>query len=89
MNAMFENLHWTIVHWRSKDVDNTLKAYQLYLQTAIETEATASLNNFRFKYIFWKKKTHGLVVQMVEEIKQFVMIPSCLTLWSTATSLIW
>ena len=56
MNAMFENLHWTIVHWRSKDVDNTLKAFQLYLQTAIATEATASLNNFRFKYIFWKKR---------------------------------
>jgi len=77
MIAMVENhLHWTIVHWRSKDVDNTLKAYQLNLQTAIGTKAPASLLNFYFKYTFCRKglkkvKAHGLGVHTAEEIEQF------------------
>jgi hypothetical protein len=61
MIAMVENhLHWTIVHWRSKDVDNTLKAYQLNLQTAIGTKAPASLLNFYFKYTFCRKVRENL-----------------------------
>merc|ERR1712013_31432 len=57
MIAMGENhLHWTIVHWRSKDVDNTLKGYQLNLQTAIGSKAPASLLNFYFKYTFCRKE---------------------------------
>jgi len=74
---MVENhLHWTIVHWRSKDVDNTLKGYQLNLQTAIGSKAPASLLNFYFKYTFCRKglkkvKAHGLGVHTPEEIEQF------------------
>merc|ERR1711872_717382 len=77
MIAMVENhLHWTIVHWRSKDVDNTLKGYQLNLQTAIGSKAPASLLNFYFKYTFCRKglkkvKAHGLGVHTAEEIEQF------------------
>jgi len=77
MIAMVENhLHWTIVHWRSKDVDNTLKGYQLNLQTAIGSKAPASLLNFYFKYTFCRKglkkvKAHGLGVHTPEEIEQF------------------
>merc|ERR1711942_227140 len=76
MIAMVENhLHWTIVHWRSKDVDNTLKGYQLNLQTAIGSKAPASLLNFYFKYTFCRKglkkvKAHGLGVHTPEEIEQ-------------------
>merc|ERR1719397_752297 len=77
MITMVENhLHWTIVHWRSRDVDNTLKGYKLNLQTAIGSRAPASLLNFYFKYTFCRKglkkvKAHGLGVHTAEEIEQF------------------
>jgi len=77
MIAMVENhLHWTILHWRSKDVDNTLKGYQLNLQTTIGSKAPASLLNFYFKYTFCRKglkkvKAHGLGLHTPEEIEQF------------------
>merc|ERR1712088_939599 len=77
MIAMVENhLHWTIVHWRSKDVDNTLKGYQLNLQTAIGSKAPASLLNFYFKYTFCRKglkkvRSNGMGVHTNEEIENF------------------
>merc|ERR1712113_776694 len=77
MIAMVENhLHWTIVHWRSKDVDNTLKGYQLNLQTAIGSKAPASLLNFYFKYTFCRKgfkkvRSNGMGVHTAEEIENF------------------
>ena len=49
----------TIVHWRSRDVDNTLKGYKLNLQTAIGSRAPASLLNFYFKYTFCRKVSAG------------------------------
>merc|ERR550519_2009325 len=57
-------------------VDNTLKGYQLNLQTAIGSKAPASLLNFYFKYTFCRKglkkvKAHGLGVHTPEEIEQF------------------
>merc|ERR1712088_653736 len=77
MVAMVENhLHWTIVYWKSKDVDNILKGYKLNLQSAIGSKAPASLLNFYFKYTFCRKglkkvKAHGLGVHTPEEIEQF------------------
>merc|ERR1712165_366136 len=77
MIAMVENhLHWTIVHWRSKDVDNTLKGYKLDIQTAIGSKAPASLLNFYFKYTFCRKglkrvRSNGMGVHTAEEIENF------------------
>merc|ERR1711990_1259232 len=77
MIAMVENhLHWTIVYWRSKDVDNILKGYKLNLQTAIGSKAPASILNFYFKYTFCRKglkkvRANGMGVHTAEEIENF------------------
>lgn len=77
MVAMVENhLHWTIVHWRSKDAENILKGYKLDIQSIIGSKAPASILNFFFKYTFCRKglkkvKAHGLGVHTPEEIEQF------------------
>jgi len=77
MVAMVENhLHWTIVHWRSKDAENILKGYKLDIQTIIGSKAPAAILNFFFKYSFCRKglkkvKAHGLGVHTAEEIEQF------------------
>merc|ERR1719373_466126 len=77
MIAMVENhLHWTIVYWKSKDVDNILKGYKLNLQSAIGSKAPASLLNFYFKYTFCRKglkkvRSNGMGVHTAEEIENF------------------
>merc|ERR1712088_930912 len=77
MIAMVENhLHWTIVYWRSKDVENILKGYKLNLQTAIGSKAPASILNFYFKYTFCRKglkkvRANGMGVHTAEEIENF------------------
>merc|ERR1712158_56899 len=77
MVAMVENhLHWTIVYWKSKDVDNILKGYKLNLQTAIGSKAPASILNFYFKYTFCRKglkkvRANGMSVHTAEEIENF------------------
>merc|ERR1740122_483647 len=74
---MVENhLHWTIVYWKSKDVDNILKGYKLDLQSAIGSKAPASLLNFYFKYTFCRKglkrvRSNGMGVHTAEEIETF------------------
>merc|ERR1712172_314874 len=73
---MVENhLHWTIVYWKSKDVDNILKGYKLNLQSAIGSKAPASLLNFYFKYTFCRKglkrvRSNGMGVHTAEEKKE-------------------
>merc|ERR1719516_116995 len=77
MIAMVENhLHWTIVHWKSKDAENILKGYKLDISNVIGTKAPAAILNFIFKYSFCRKgmkkvKAHGLGVHNSEEIEQF------------------
>merc|ERR1712079_751173 len=77
MVAMVENhLHWTIVYWKSKDVDNILKGYKLNIQTAIGSKAPASILNFYFKYTFCRKglkkvRANGMGVHTAEEIENF------------------
>merc|ERR1712002_815546 len=77
MIAMVENhLHWTVVYWKSKDVDNILKGYKLNLQSAIGSKAPASLLNFYFKYTFCRKgmkkvRSNGMGAHTAEEIESF------------------
>jgi len=77
MIAMVENhLHWTVVYWKSKDVDNILKGYKLNLQSAIGSKAPASLLNFYFKYTFCRKgmkkvRSNGMGAHTPEEIENF------------------
>jgi len=77
MVAMVENhLHWTMVHWRSKDSDNILKGYKLDIQTMIGSKAPPSILNWVFKYMHCRKglkkvKSQGLGVHSPEEIEQF------------------
>merc|ERR1712012_504211 len=77
MIAMVENhLHWTIVYWKSKDVDNILKGYKLNLQSAIGSKAPASILNFYFKYTFCRKglkkvRSNGMGAHTAEEIEAF------------------
>merc|ERR1712002_750045 len=77
MIAMVENhLHWTMVYWKSKDVDNILKGYKLNLQSAIGSKAPASLLNFYFKYTFCRKgmkkvRSNGMGAHTAEEIESF------------------
>merc|ERR1711988_1854744 len=70
------HLHWTIVYWRSKDVDHILQGYKLNLQNAIGSKAPASILNFYFKYTFCRKglkkvRANGMGVHTAEEIENF------------------
>merc|ERR1712203_606640 len=77
MVAMVENhLHWTMVHWRSRESDNILKGYKLDIQTMIGSNAPPSILNWVFKYMHCRKgmkkvKSQGLGVHSAEEIEQF------------------
>lgn len=77
MVAMVENhLHWTMVHWRSRESDNILKGYKLDIQTMIGSKAPPSILNWVFKYMHCRKgmkkvKSQGLGVHSAEEIEQF------------------
>ena len=77
MVTMVENhLHWTMVHWRSKESDNILKGYKLDIQTMIGSKAPPSILNWVFKYMHCRKgmkkvKSQGLGVHSAEEIDQF------------------
>merc|ERR1719350_235977 len=74
---MVENhLHWTMVHWRSRESDNILKGYKLDIQTMIGSKAPPSILNWVFKYMHCRKgmkkvKSQGLGVHSAEEIEQF------------------
>jgi len=66
MVAMVENhLHWTMVHWRSKESDNILKGYKLDIQTMIGSKAPPSILNWVFKYMHCRKVGHPLHLLLI------------------------
>jgi len=77
MVTMVENhLQWAIMHWRVRNVDNTLKGFQLDLQNMMGTKMPAALLNFAFKHTMIRKgmkkvKAAGFNGYTAEEIEQF------------------
>jgi len=75
MITMVENhLHWTIVHWKTKDVDNILKGYKLNLQDVLGSKAPSSVLNFYFKHSFCRKglkrvRSSGMGALSAEDIE--------------------
>ena len=65
-----------IMHWRVRNVDNTLKGFQLDLQNMMGTKMPAALLNFAFKHTMIRKgmkkvKAAGFNGYTAEEIEQF------------------
>jgi len=75
MITMVENhLHWTIVHWKTKDVENILKGYKLNLQDVLGSKVPASVLNFYFKHSFCRKglkrvRSSGMGALSAEDIE--------------------
>lgn len=75
MITMVENhLHWTIVHWKTKDVDNILKGYKLNLQDVLGSKVPSSVLNFYFKHSFCRKglkrvRSSGMGALSAEDIE--------------------
>lgn len=77
MATMVENhLSWTIMHWKTKHIDNILKGYHLDLQNMMGTKMPVSILNFGFKHTFVRKgakkvKAAGFNGYTSDEIEQF------------------
>lgn len=64
------------MHWRVRNADNTLKGFQLDLQSMMGTKLPAALLNFAFKHTMLRKgmkkvKAAGFNGYTAEEIEQF------------------
>merc|ERR1712129_543910 len=56
MIKMVENhLYWAIMHWRTSNVDNTIKAYKIHLPTFLGSKVPLGLLNLHFKFNVVKK----------------------------------
>ena len=54
----------TIVHWKTKDVDNILKGYKLNLQDVLGSKVPSSVLNFYFKHSFCRKVSQQILTRM-------------------------
>jgi len=76
MISMVENhFNWTMVQWRSRDIDSMVKGYKMDLAAAIGSKLPASLLNFYFKHTFLRKglkkvKAQGFGASSNEEMEQ-------------------
>jgi len=72
MMKMVENhLYWAIMHWRTSNVDNTVKAYKIHLPSFMGSKVPLGLLNMYFKFNFCKKvqkKVKSLGITNIEEM---------------------
>merc|ERR1712086_465123 len=76
MIKMVENhLYWAIMHWRTSNVDNTIKAYKIHLPTFLGSKVPLGLLNLHFKFNVVKKIQKKVKSQGIANIEE-----SCKTL---------
>jgi len=72
MMKMVENhLYWAIMHWRTSNVDNTVKAYKIHLPSFMGSKVPLGLLNMYFKFNFCKKvqkKVKSLGITNIDEM---------------------
>lgn len=61
---MIDDYFRTIVHWKTKDVDNILKGYKLNLQDVLGSKVPSSVLNFYFKHSFCRKVSQQNLTRM-------------------------
>ena len=62
---MIDDYFRTIVHWKTKDVDNILKGYKLNLQDVLGSKVPGSVLNFYFKHSFCRKVSRKQKIDLI------------------------
>merc|ERR1712242_168929 len=71
MMRMVENhLYWAIMHWRTSNVDNTIKAYKIHLPTFYGSKIPVGILNMHFKFNICKKTQKKVKSQGMTNIEE-------------------
>merc|ERR1712242_368428 len=71
MMRMVENhLYWAIMHWRTSNVDNTIKAYKIHLPTFYGSKIPVGILNMHFKFNICKKTQKRVKSQGMANIEE-------------------
>jgi len=71
MIKMVENhLYWAIMHWRTSNVDNTIKAYKVHLPTFYGSKIPIGILNMHFKFNVCRKTQKKLKFQGMTNIEE-------------------
>merc|ERR1712079_840905 len=71
MMKMVENhLYWAIMHWRTSNVDNTVKAYKIHLPSFMGSKVPLGLLNMHFKFNICKKTQKKVKSQGMTNIEE-------------------
>jgi len=71
MIKMVENhLYWAIMHWRTSNVDNTIKAYKVHLPTFYGSKIPIGILNMHFKFNVCRKTQKKLKSQGMTNIEE-------------------
>merc|ERR1712115_609805 len=71
MIKMVENhLCWAIMHWRTSNVDNTIKAYKVHLPTFYASKIPIGILNMHFKFNVCRKTQKKLKSQGMTNIEE-------------------
>jgi len=71
MMRMVENhLYWAIMHWRTSNVDNTIKAYKIHLPTFYGSKIPVGILNMHFKFNICRKTQKRVKSQGMANIEE-------------------
>merc|ERR1712012_546455 len=71
MMKMVENhLYWAIMHWRTSNVDNTIKAYKIHLPSFYGSKIPVGILNMHFKFNICRKTQKKLKSQGMTNIEE-------------------
>merc|ERR1712045_537784 len=71
MIKMVENhLYWAIMHWRTSNVDNTIKAYKIHLPTFYGSKIPVGILNMHFKFNICRKTQKRVKSQGMANIEE-------------------
>merc|ERR1711876_117400 len=71
MMRMVENhLYWAIMHWRTSNVDNTIKAYKIHLPTFYGSKIPVGILNMHFKFDICRKTQKKVKSQGMTNIEE-------------------
>jgi len=71
MMKMVENhLYWAIMHWRTSNVDNTIKAYKIHLPSFYGSKIPVGILNMHFKFNICRKTQKKVKSQGMGNIEE-------------------
>merc|ERR1719189_1869457 len=70
MRMVENHLYWAIMHWRTSNVDNTIKAYKIHLPTFYGSKIPVGILNMHFKFNICKKTQKKVKSQGMTNIEE-------------------